>query len=49
MSNRNFDASIITKRTRDRTIAQNLYNNQKSGVQIINNPQTSNPNWSIIP
>lgn len=48
MSNRNFDASIATKRFRDKTVSQNIYSNFKNGLQIVSNPQISNANQSII-
>ena len=49
MSNRNFDASIVTQRNKDKVLAQNIVRNQQNGVSVITNPQNSNGSWSVIP
>jgi hypothetical protein len=47
MSNRNFDASIITRRLRDKSVASNFITSMRNGVSF-GNPQTYNANTSII-
>lgn len=49
MSNRNFDAHAIILRLQNKNIAQSNYAHQKRGQAIINNPQTSNGNASVMP
>jgi hypothetical protein len=49
MSNRNFDAHAIILRLQNKNIAQSNYAHQKYGQAIINNPQTSNGNASVMP
>lgn len=49
MSNRNFDAHAIILRLQNKNIAQSNYAHQKNGKAIINNPQTSNGNASVMP
>ena len=48
MSNRNFDSSAIIQRLKDINTAQSIYLKNKNGVQIINNPQTSNFSSQVI-
>ena len=48
MSNRNFDASSIIQRLKDKNTAQSLYKSQKAGTQLISNPQNSDPSPQVI-
>jgi hypothetical protein len=48
MSNRNFDASVVTGRIRDKNVAQQIYGAMRRGVAV-GNPQTVNANASILP
>jgi hypothetical protein len=48
MPNRNFDASIVTKRLNDKVNAQNTYSNQYYGKRMINNPQVSNNSSCVV-
>jgi hypothetical protein len=41
MSNRNFDASVMTQRLRDQNIAHQRFQAQCAGKPFISNPQTS--------
>jgi hypothetical protein len=47
MSNRNFDASVITRRLRDKSVASNFITSMRNGMSF-GNPQTYNANTSII-
>ncbi len=48
MPNRNFDASVVTRRLNDKVNAQNTYSNQYYGKRMINNPQVSNNSSSVV-
>lgn len=48
MANRNFDASSIIQRLKDKNTAQSLYQAQKSGKPRISNPQTSDASPQVI-
>ena len=48
MSNRNFDASSIIQRLKDKNAAQSLYKSQKAGTIYLSNPQNSNPSPQVI-
>jgi hypothetical protein len=48
MSNRNFDASVVTGRIRDKNVAQQIYGAMRNG-RAIGNPQTVNANASVLP
>jgi hypothetical protein len=48
MSNRNFDSRVIIQRLTQLNTAQSIYKANKAGVQIINNPQNSNPSPQVI-
>ena len=48
MANRNFDASSIIQRLKDKNTAQSLYQAQKSGKPRIANPQTSDASPQVI-
>jgi hypothetical protein len=48
MSNRNFDASVVTGRLRDKNVAQQIYGAMRAG-RSTGNPQTVNANASIMP
>lgn len=41
MSNRNFDSRVIIQRLQDQNRARSLYQYNKNGMAIVNNPQTS--------
>jgi hypothetical protein len=47
MSNRNFDASVVTKRLRDKNVAQQIYGTIQNG-RSVGNPQTANFDVSIL-
>jgi hypothetical protein len=47
MSNRNFDASVVTRRVRDKNVAQQIYGTIQNG-RSVGNPQTANFNVSIM-
>ena len=48
MSNRNFDASSIIQRLKDKNTAQSIYKAQQSGKPAISNPQNSDPSPQVI-
>jgi hypothetical protein len=48
MSNRNFDASVVTGRIRDKNVAQQIYGAMRNG-RAVGNPQTVNANASVLP
>jgi len=48
MSNRNFDASSIIQRLKDKNSAQSIYRSQQAGKPMISNPQNSDPSSQII-
>lgn len=48
MSNRNFDASSIIQRLKDKNAAQNIYRSQVLGQQTLSNPQNSNASGEVI-
>jgi titin len=48
MSNRNFDASWVTRRNRDKNVAQQIYGAMQNGIPI-GNPMTINLQVSNIP
>lgn len=47
MSNRNFDASVVTGRIRDKNVTQQMYGAMRAG-RSTGNPQTVNANASIM-
>ncbi len=47
MSNRNFDASVVTKRVRDKNVAQQIYGTIQNG-RAVGNPQTFNYDVSVM-
>jgi hypothetical protein len=48
MSNRNFDASSIIQRLKNKNAAQNIYRSQVLGQPMLSNPQNSNPSGEVI-
>jgi hypothetical protein len=48
MSNRNFDASSIIQRLKDKNTARSVYNAQKAGKTLVSNPQNSDPSPQVI-
>ena len=48
MSNRNFDASSIIQRLKNKNAAQNIYRSQVLGQQTLSNPQNSNASGEVI-
>jgi hypothetical protein len=48
MANRNFDASSIIQRLKDKNIAQGIYKAQQAGKPRISNPQTTDASPQVI-
>jgi hypothetical protein len=48
MSNRNFDASSIIQRLKDKNTARSVYDAKQNGKPVISNPQTSDTSPQVI-
>jgi hypothetical protein len=48
MSNRNFDASSIIQRLKDKNNARSVYDAKQNGKPVISNPQNSDTSPQVI-
>jgi hypothetical protein len=48
MSNRNFDASSIIQRLKDKNNARSIYDAKQNGTSVITNPQNSDTSPQVI-